>query len=118
MPETIAVREVVSLSRGARVCVLGAVLLLLAAAYLLFAPIEKDTSTGQAFGCGSALNPAQGAFPEAVCGKRAQTVRLRAGTLTAAAMFVGLGGVWVFGVDRRTQRRRIETDYLDSDADE
>jgi hypothetical protein len=111
MPESIAVREVVSLTRGARACVLVAALLLLAAVFLLFAPIEKNTSTGQAFGCGSALNPAQGAFPEAVCGKRAQTVRLRAGTLTASALIVGLGGVWTFGVNRRTQRRRIETDY-------
>jgi hypothetical protein len=36
--------------------------------------------------------------------------------LTAAALIVGLGGIWVFGVDRRMQRRRIEPDYRDDDV--
>ena len=55
-------REVVSLSRGARLGAVLGVLLALVAVFLLFVPLEKPTTTGQPFRCGTAVNPETGDF--------------------------------------------------------
>jgi hypothetical protein len=99
-------REVVGLSKGARIAVLVALLLLVAALFFLFVPLEKGSSTGQPFRCGTAASPEHGDFPDAVCGGLSTRFRLGAGALGVAAVVVGAGGVWAFGTVRRVERRQ------------
>jgi hypothetical protein len=106
----VATREVVTLSRGAKGCAVAALLLLVLSVFLLLVPIEKSTSTGAQFNCGTALNPQTGQFPEAVCGKMPRRYRLEAAALAVGALVLAVGGIWVFGVDRRVQRRRVYDD--------
>jgi hypothetical protein len=97
-------REVVSLSRGSKLAVLAGLLLLIVAGFLLLVPLEKPTNTGAPFGCGTALNPSNGQFPEAVCGGLNRKFQLGAASFGLAALVVGGGGALVFGTVRRKER--------------
>jgi hypothetical protein len=103
-------REVVGLSRGARIGVLLALLLVVAALFFLFVPLEKASSTGQPFRCGTAASPEHGDFPDAVCGGLSSRFRLGAGALGVAALVVGAGGIWAFGTVRRVERRQPDVE--------
>lgn len=96
-------RTVVSLSRGARACLLVAVLVLLAAAYRFFAPIDIPTREGPMFRCGTAASPPTEEFPRSVCGRIATDRLLQASFLTGGAVVLGLGGLVVFGASRRVE---------------
>jgi hypothetical protein len=106
-------RVVISPTRGSRVCLVAGLLLLGAAAYLLLVPIILPTSTGAAFGCGSAANPAGGQFARSVCGDVNERNRVGAYGLSFAAVVVAAGGLWAFGTQRRSERRVVaDTDEL------
>ena len=108
-------RTVVSLSRGARACLLAAVLLLLAATYRFLAPIDIPTREGPMFRCGSAASPPTEEFPRSVCGRIATDRLMQAAFLAGGAVVLGAGGFVVFGATRRTEEavgpehRRIGT---------
>ena len=88
-------------SVGTRVCLLVAGLLLIAAGYLLLAPLERVASAGPPFDCGTALAPAGGDFARAVCGDLNQRQRLQAGALLLMAVTLAGGGRLAFGPVRR-----------------
>jgi hypothetical protein len=77
--------------------------------FLLVAPIQKSSSNGAQFDCGSALNPPSASFPKAVCGKLPQTRRLQAGALATTGLLIAVGGVWVFGFNDRAPRRGMSS---------
>jgi hypothetical protein len=96
-------RTVLTLNRGAKLCLLVAVLLLLLAAYLFIVPIEIQSREGPMFDCGSAARPPAAAFPKAVCGRLSRQGQIRAGFAAGGAVVTALGGLLVFGVARRTE---------------
>ncbi|MEO7981559.1 MAG: hypothetical protein ABI807_11820 [Sporichthyaceae bacterium] len=103
-------REVVSLSRGARIGAVVGVLLVLLAVFLLFVPLEKSSTSGQPFRCGTAVSPEGGDFAKAVCAGIATKYRLEAGGVALAAVTVAAGALWTFGDVRRREVREIH-DY-------
>lgn len=82
---------------AARACILGALLLLVAAAYLLVEPLERPSADGPAFRCGSAVSPPRDAFAEDVCGQLTTRQRLQVASVGTAALVLGVGGVLAFG---------------------
>lgn len=92
-----------SLSRGARACLLAAVLVLLVAAYRFLAPIDIPTREGPMFRCGTAASPPAEEFPRSVCGRLATDRLMQAAFLAGGAVVLGLGGLVVFGAARRTE---------------
>jgi hypothetical protein len=89
------------LGTGARLCVVVAALLVVAAVVVAFRPLEQPTAAGPPFRCGTALHPTSGALARSVCeGTVAAQQQLAAG-FGAAALVVLVGGVWSFGGARR-----------------
>ena len=105
-------RIVTSLSSGARASVVAAVLFVLSALFLLFDPIEQPTQAGPPFRCGTALAPAQGDFAASICSGLVRRHQLLAAALGLAAVVVALGGIWAFGVRRRTQQKVVHPDDM------
>jgi hypothetical protein len=100
-------RTVFVLSRGARACLLAALLLLVVAVFRLVAPIDIQTSQGPIFACGSGLRPPSEAFQKNVCGRLSQGRQVEAGFLAGGAVILALGGLLVFGSSRRDERARL-----------
>lgn len=98
-----ATRTVFVLTRGARLCLLLAVLMLMFAAYLLFAPIDIQTPAGPMFNCGSAARPPGEVFQKNSCGRLNQDRQLQVAFITGAAVVTAVGGLFVFGASRRTE---------------
>lgn len=73
-------------------CVLGALLLLVLAAYRGFAPLHVLGSNGVDFRCGSAVVPKGGDFAASVCGGLVAREQAAAVTLVVAAVLTGLLG--------------------------
>jgi hypothetical protein len=99
-------RTVVTLTLAARIAVLVAVLLLIAAAYMYWVPLTVPNPTGAPFRCRTAANPPSDAFAQAFCGTINTTYRYRALALLVGALVVGVGGLWLLG-ERRVVRREV-----------
>jgi hypothetical protein len=97
-------RTVVTLSVGARVGAVIALLLLVGAGYLLWSPIQLYPSQGFPIMCGSAANPPSDALGTAACGEVNRIRQWQAASLAVAALVVAAGSVYAFGVGRRTER--------------
>lgn len=89
---------------GTRVCLLVAGLLLIAAGYLLVSPLERASSQGPPFDCGTALAPADGDFARAVCGDLNGRRLLQGGAVALGALALAGGGRTAFGPVRRRRR--------------
>ncbi|MFL6127595.1 MAG: hypothetical protein ACJ73E_00835 [Mycobacteriales bacterium] len=89
------------LSVGTRICLLAAGLLVAAALYLLITPLERLSSQGPPFDCGTALAPAGGNFARGVCGDLNQRRLLQGGTVLLMAVLLAGGGRFAFGPLRR-----------------
>jgi hypothetical protein len=100
-------RTVFVLTRGARGCLLIALLLLVLGAYRMVAPIDLQTAQGPMFACGSGLRPPTDEFQKNVCGRLSQGRQVEAGFLAGGALIVAIGGLLVFGSSRREERARI-----------
>jgi hypothetical protein len=113
-------RTVYVLSRGARLCFLLAVLLLLLAGYWLFAPIDVPIQGQPMFKCGSAIQPPGQDLAKSVCGRINQDRQLRAGLVAGAALVTAVGGLFVFGGTRQTYEvvQRAEPPAPDPEPDE
>lgn len=97
MPESLVRRiRAAHLGTGARVSLIGAVLLLVGAVYCLVVPVNMPTAEG-VFGCGSGLYPPTESFAVGVCQDLARIQQVRAGTLAVAAVVLALLGVVFFG---------------------
>jgi hypothetical protein len=92
------------MSVGTRVCFLLAALQLLLGGYLLLTPLERPSTQGPPFGCGTALSPPSDSFARAVCGNLNRQRALQAGTAGAGAIVLAGGGVLAFGPIRRARR--------------
>jgi hypothetical protein len=97
-------RTVVSLSVGARVCLLLGALLLVLAGLLFWGPISHEVSNGFPAKCGSAAKPPKDSLGKAVCGnanavRRAESIA----ALVGAGVLVG-GGLLLFGFTRVPSR--------------
>jgi hypothetical protein len=99
-----ATRTVFVLSRGARLFLLLGVLMLMFAAYLLFAPIDIQSPQGPMFNCGSAARPPTDTFQKNVCGRIDQDRQFQSAFVAGGAIITALGGLVVFGSSRRTER--------------
>ncbi|HST67004.1 MAG TPA: hypothetical protein VLM05_17620 [Mycobacteriales bacterium] len=99
-------RTVFVLTRGARVCLLISLLLLVFAAFRMVAPIDIQTTQGPMFACGSGLRPPTDAFQKNVCGRLSQGRQVEAGFEVGGAVLLALGGLLVFGSSRREERAR------------
>ena len=93
---------------GTRVCLLVAGLLVIAAGYLLVSPLERASSQGPPFDCGTAASPAGGDFARAVCGDLNQRRQLQVVAVALAALTLAGGGRVAFGPLRR--RRRVDAE--------
>ena len=105
-------RTVTSLTRGSKLAVLLALLLLIWTLFLLLSPIFRTDGNKSAVDCGTLVNPPTTKFVEGLCGttndqRLAQTV-----AVGAAALLVGIGGVMTFGVTRR----EVEVSAEDHDS--
>lgn len=98
------VRRTVTFSPGARVAVLVAALLLIAAVYAFWVPLTVPNPAGAPFRCSTAAQPPTDAFAKAFCGTINTQYRYRALALLASALVVGVGGFFLFG-ERRTVTR-------------
>jgi hypothetical protein len=87
-------------STGWRTCLLLAALLLVAGGYLVVAPLERVSSTGVPFDCGTALRPAGGDFARSVCGDLNLRRQLQSGA-AGLAVLVLVGGGWLAFGPRR-----------------
>ena len=92
-------------SLGARISLLIAVLLLVPAAYLLVAPLERPSDQGAPFGCGTAISPPHTQFARSVCGDLNRRNALRSGAFGVAAVLLAGGGVVLFGPGWRWPQR-------------
>jgi hypothetical protein len=98
------VRTVVTLSVGARVCLIVGGLFLVLAGYLFWAPIGHEVQGGFPAKCGSAAKPPKDALGKAVCGNANATRRAQSvAALVAAGVSVG-GGLLLFGFTRVPSR--------------
>lgn len=97
-------RTVVTLSVGARLGALVALLLLVGAGYLLWSPIQLYPPEGFPIMCGSAANPPSDELGTAACGEVNRIRQWQAGSLAVAALVLATGSVYTFGVGRRTER--------------
>lgn len=100
-------------STGARVCLLLAALLLVAAAYFVFTPLMVTTASGSSWNCGSALNPPTDDFGAGLCGQLNSSFLARAIASGAAALVTGIGGFLLFGSNARPEVRRIAAEQAD-----
>jgi hypothetical protein len=98
-------RRIVSTpSTGARVCLLIAVVVAVAACYFLLAPVQVNAQSGRTFDCGTVMNGPSTAFAKGICGKANNLAGYRAASLAVMALFIGVGGFVVFGFQRREER--------------
>ena len=99
-------------SVGTRVCLLLAALAVLTCVYLLVSPLERPTSQGPPFDCGTALSEPSGGFAGAVCGEINLRRQLQAGAVGLAAIVLAGGGWLAFGPAwrRRPQGPPFEDD--------
>ena len=84
-------RTVLSLSTGARVGLVLALVLLVAAGYLLWSPIQLYPPEGFPIKCGSGAVPPDNDLGTAACGSVNVIRQWQAGGLAAAAVLVGAG---------------------------
>lgn len=91
---------VVSLSLGARICILVGALFLTFAAYLFWGPLGHGVSNGFPAKCGSAAKPPRDTLGKAVCGSVNAERRAQAVAALAGAVVVAGGGLIAFGVRR------------------
>ena len=110
-------RTVVTLSVGARVGAVIALLLLVGAGYLLWSPIQLYPSDGFPIMCGSAANLPSDELGSAACGQVNEIRQWQAGSLAAAALVVAVGSVYAFGVGRRRERLIGSEDTAPAAAD-
>lgn len=96
-------RTVMSLSTGARAGIVLALVLLVAAGYLLWSPIQLYPPEGFPIKCGSAAVPPDNELGTAACGSVNVIRQWQAGGLAAAAVLVGVGSIYAFGVRRRRE---------------
>lgn len=100
-------RTIVTLSVGARVGVVLALLLLIVAGYLFWSPIQLSPSAGGfPVKCGSAANPPGDQLGAAACGQSNVIRQWQAGAFLAAALVVAIGSLYAFGV--RAVRARVQ----------
>lgn len=97
-------RTVVTLPVGARIGVTIALLLLIAAAYLLWSPIQLYPADGFPVKCGTGVVPPSDELGDAACGYVNIIRQWQAGALAVAAAVVAVGSVYAFGLGRRTER--------------
>ncbi len=98
---TVEVRS--SITTGAKASVVAALVLLVAATFILLDPIEQPTTSGPPFRCGTAMDPAQGAFAASFCSGVVRGQQLLAAAFVVSALAVALGGIWAFGIRGRAQ---------------
>ena len=96
-------RTVLSLSTGARIGLVLALVLLVAAGYLLWSPIQLYPPQGFPIKCGSGAVPPDNDLGTAACGSVNVIRQWQAGGVAAAAVLVGLGSIYAFGVRRRRE---------------
>lgn len=96
-------RTVVTLSVGARVGAVLALLLLVGAAYLLWSPIQLYPGDGFPIMCGSGARMPGDNLGTAACGQVNVIRQWQAGSLAAAAVVVAAGSVYAFGLRRRRE---------------
>ena len=97
-------RTVVTLSVGARVGAVIALLLLVGAGYLFWSPIQLYPSEGFPIMCGSAADLPSDELGTAACGEVNRIRQWQAGSMAVAAVVVAAGSVYAFGVRRRSER--------------
>jgi hypothetical protein len=100
---------------GTRICLLLAALALVIGAYLLISPLERPTTQGPPFDCGTAAAPATGGFADAVCGDINLRRQLQSGAFGVAAVVLAGGGWLAFGP---AWRRRPHGAAFEDDRDE
>lgn len=109
-------RVVLSLSTGARICLILGALLLTYAAYLFWSPLGHNVSGGFPARCGSAANPPHDTLGKAVCGSVNSVRRAEALTALIAAIIVAGGGIIAFGVARVPAPTDAETSPTDAET--
>ena len=97
-------RTVISLSTGARVGIVLALVLLVGAGYLLWSPIQLYPPQGFPIKCGSGAAPPDNDLGTAACGSINVIRQWQAGGMAAAAAVVAAGSIYAFGVSRRRER--------------
>lgn len=96
-------RTVVTLSQGARVGLVVALTLLVAAGYLLWSPIQLYPTDGFPTKCGMAASPPSDDLGRAICGDIHFIRQWQAGAVAVAALVIALGSVYAFGLKRREE---------------
>ena len=96
-------REVLVLSTGARVGLLLAALVTVAAGMVWWIPVERLVPPAPPIACGSAAQPVTEQPAAGLCGALAQRDRVVAAGLLCAAAVLAVGSPLVFGSERRLQ---------------
>ena len=103
MNEHVEEHTVLNLRFPTRVAFVVAAVLLVAAAYFYWVPVNLATQTGAAFGCGSAASPPSDQFQRSVCLNTTDVNAYRAIALAAAALLVAGLSYLFFGADKETR---------------
>ena len=97
-------RTVLTLSVGARVGAIVALLLLVGAGYLLWSPIQLYPADGFPIMCGTGARMPSDNLGLAACGRVNEIRQWQAGSLAVAALVVAVGSIYAFGVNRRREQ--------------
>lgn len=93
-------RAVISLSQGARLCMVVSALFLVLAAYYYWVPVGRTVPNNFPANCGSAANPPHDSLGKAICGTLNDGRRVQALAALGAAVVMAAGGLLSFGVRR------------------
>ncbi len=105
-------RAVIAMTTGAKLAVLGALLLVVFMAFLMLSPISRTDSSSKTVDCGTVLNPPPTDFVRGLCGQANDMRLAQTVAVGAAALLVGVGGIMTFGT---TRREHVAPEDLDQD---
>ena len=88
-----------------KISLLVALSLVTVAVYYLWAPVFMDTASGW-FPCGSVMASPEDEFTSNICRSATDVNKFKAFVVGALAVVVGVGGVLLFGGDKRVESRR------------
>lgn len=116
MVDHVVQRRGVSLKLGARIGLVLAVLMLVFAAFHLWAPVDITGRGGLQFDCGSVIDPPSGPLQVANCGRVVDRQRMIVIFTGIGALVVAAGSIYAFGMNRRRETYPPATAGRDDDV--
>lgn len=105
MEDALEERRVAASPRtGTRLSIVVGIVCVIWAAYAVLAPLSVSARTGARFDCRSAVQGPKTELARSTCGAVYTSAKIKAATLLATGLVIGVGGALTFGVTRREER--------------